>query len=179
MRHDRSHHRKANYFSGVLIDTLRVQNVSLLSARLLCQQLRTQTRQPIFHRSQPYLWAVLDLFLCNNINMQYIILKLRSSTINILILFLPEIYAVLITKLNMHFYGPINKMLNFEVYTSEELQMLGQTIEGMKSKNASHNSKIMFRTKFTAKPISHSNCFSPLLQKKAYNFGSKPFKRNP
>ena len=40
--------------------------------------------------------------------MQCIILNLRSSTNNILILFLPEIYAVLITKLNVHFYGPIN-----------------------------------------------------------------------
>ena len=64
---------------------------------------------------------------------------------------------------------------NFEVYTSEELQMLGQTLEGMKSKNISQNSKIMFRTKITAKSISHSNCFSPLLQKKAYNFGTKSF----
>ena len=36
----------------------------------------------------------------------------------------------------------------------------------------------MFRTKITAKSISHSNCFSLLLQKKAYNFGTKPFERN-
>ena len=56
--------------------------------------------------------------------------------------------------------------------------MLGQTLEGMKSKNVSQNSKIMFRTKITAKSISDSNYFSPLLQTKAYNFGTKPFKRN-
>ena len=37
---------------------------------------------------------------------------------------------------------------------------------------------IMFRTKITAKSVSHSNCFSPLLQKKAYNLWTKPFKRN-
>ena len=48
--------------------------------------------------------------------MQYIILKLRSSTINILIRFLPEIYAVLITKLYVHFNGPINNML---IYAEE------------------------------------------------------------
>ena len=36
----------------------------------------------------------------------------------------------------------------------------------------------MFRTKITAKSVSHSNCFSPLLQKKAYNLWTKPFKRN-
>ena len=40
---------------------------------------------------------------------------------------------------------------NIVVYTSEELQILGQTSEGMKSKNVSQNSKIMFRTKITAK----------------------------
>ena len=56
--------------------------------------------------------------------------------------------------------------------------MVGQTLEGMKSKNVSQISKIMFRTKITAKSVSHSNRFSPLLQKKAYNFGTKPFKRN-
>ena len=67
---------------------------------------------------------------------------------------------------------------NFEVYTSEELQILGKTLEGMKSKNLSQNSKILFRTKITTKSISLTNCFSPLLQKKAYNFGTKPFKRN-
>ena len=86
--------------------------------------------------------------------MQYIILKLISSTINILILFLPDIYVVLITKLNMHFYGPINNMM---IYNSEEPQLLGQTLEGMKSKNVSQNSKIMFRTKNTAKSISNNN----------------------
>ena len=63
-------------------------------------------------------------------------------------------------------------------YNFEELQMLGQILEGMKSKNVSQNSKIMFRTKITAKSVSHSNCFSPLHQKKAYNFGTKPLKRN-
>ena len=67
---------------------------------------------------------------------------------------------------------------NFEVYTSEELQMLGQTLEDIKSKNISQNSKIMLRTKIIAKSISHSNYFSPLVQKKAYNFGTKPFNRN-
>ena len=36
----------------------------------------------------------------------------------------------------------------------------------------------MFRTKITAKSINHSNCFSPLLQKNVYNFGTKLFKRN-
>ena len=56
--------------------------------------------------------------------------------------------------------------------------MSGQTLEGMKSKNISQNSKIMFRTKVTAKSISNSNCFNPLLQKKAYNIGTKSFKRN-
>ena len=56
--------------------------------------------------------------------------------------------------------------------------MLGQTLEGTKSKNVSQNSKIMFRTKITAKSISHINYFSLLLQKKAYNFGTKPFKRS-
>ena len=66
----------------------------------------------------------------------------------------------------------------FEVYTSEKLQKLGQTLEGMKRKNMSQKSKIMFRTKITANSISQSNCFSLLLQKKAYNFGTKPFKRN-
>ena len=66
----------------------------------------------------------------------------------------------------------------FEVCTSEELQMLGQALECMKNKNISQNSKIMFRTKFTAKSISQRNYFSPLLQKKAYNIGTKPYKRN-
>ena len=56
--------------------------------------------------------------------------------------------------------------------------MLGQTLEGMKSKNVSQNSKIMFRTKVTAKSISNSNCFNLLLQKKAFNFRTKSFKRN-
>ena len=55
--------------------------------------------------------------------------------------------------------------------------MLGQTLEGMKRKTVSQNSKIMFRTKIIAKSISHSNCFSPLLQKKAYDFATKPFKK--
>ena len=36
----------------------------------------------------------------------------------------------------------------------------------------------MFGTNITAKSISHSICFSPLLQKKPYNLGTKPFKRN-
>ena len=36
----------------------------------------------------------------------------------------------------------------------------------------------MFRTKVTAKSISHSNCFRLLLQKKAYNSETKAFKRN-
>ena len=71
---------------------------------------------------------------------------------------------------------------NFTVYTSGEFKMLGHCLsfflDGMKSKNVSQSSKIMFRTKITAKSISHSNCFSPLLQKKAYNFGTKPFKRS-
>ena len=56
--------------------------------------------------------------------------------------------------------------------------MLGQTLESIKSKNVSQDSKIMFRTKITAKSISHSNCFSLVLQKKADNFRTKPFKRN-
>ena len=56
--------------------------------------------------------------------------------------------------------------------------MLGQTLEDMKSKNVSQNSKIMFRTKITATSISHSSCFSQLLQKEAYNFGTNPHKRN-
>ena len=37
-------------------------------------------------------------FLCKNINIQYIILKPRSSTINILILFLPEFNEILKEK---------------------------------------------------------------------------------
>ena len=36
----------------------------------------------------------------------------------------------------------------------------------------------MFGTNITAKSISHSIYFSPLLQKKPYNLGTKPFKRN-
>ena len=56
--------------------------------------------------------------------------------------------------------------------------MLGQTLESIKNKSVSQNSKIMFRTKITAKSNSHSNCFRPLLQKEAYNFGTKPFNRN-
>ena len=50
-------------------------------------------------------------FLCKNINMQYIILKLRPSTINSLILFLPEFNEVLMTIQNVRIYGPVNIML--------------------------------------------------------------------
>ena len=41
--------------------------------------------------------------------MQYIILKLRSSTN--LILFLPEFNEVLMTTQNVRIYGPVNIML--------------------------------------------------------------------
>ena len=54
--------------------------------------LRLQILQPVFQWPQPCLCPVFDPFLCQNINMQYIILKLISSTINILILFLPEFH---------------------------------------------------------------------------------------
>ena len=43
--------------------------------------------------------------------MQYIILKLTSSTLNILILFLPEFNEVLMTTQNVRIYGPVNIML--------------------------------------------------------------------
>ena len=61
--------------------------------------------------TQSCLSAAFDTFLCKNIIMQYIILKLRSSTVNILILFLPEFTAVLMTTQNMPIYGPINIVL--------------------------------------------------------------------
>ena len=52
-----------------------------------------------------------DPFPCKNINMQYIILMLRASTINILISFLAEFNEVLMTAQNVHIYGPVNIML--------------------------------------------------------------------
>ena len=55
------------------------------------------------------LMPVFDPFLCNNTDMQYIILKLRSSTINIL--FLPEFNEVLMTTQIVRIYGPFNIML--------------------------------------------------------------------
>ena len=57
------------------------------------------------------LCPVFDPFLYKNINLQYIILKLRLSTINILILFLPEFNEVLMTTQNVCIYGPVNIML--------------------------------------------------------------------
>ena len=50
-------------------------------------------------------------FLSKHIKMQCIILKLRSSTINILSLVLPEFNAVLKTTQNVYIYGPINIVL--------------------------------------------------------------------
>ena len=54
--------------------------------------------------------------------------------------------------------------------------MLGQILEGVKSKNISQNSKIMIRTKITSKSISHSNCFNQLLQKRPITLKPNPLK---